>query len=135
MNEKLKNIMVEEFTSPCPDTIDVNTTAQEIIKIMDEHDYRHLPVTNEGRVVGIISQRDIINVIGRGFSAHVKASDIMTEHPYMVTENTPIEEVAFTMSENKIGCALVIDESQCLSGIFTTTDALNALVEVVRGEI
>lgn len=135
MKEKLKNITVEEYTSPCPDTVTSNTTVDEIIKIMDGHEFRHLPVVDDGKLVGIISQRDIISMLGRGFANQITAAEIMTDRPYTVYESTPIEEVAYSMSENKFGCALVLDSNQKLAGIFTTTDALNALIEVVRGDI
>lgn len=131
---KFKNITVDDYTSPCPIVANVDTKIDQIIAMMNDHDFRHIPVMSQNRIAGIISQRDIINLMGKDYDNGLFASDIMTQNPYRVLESTPIEEVAFHMSENKIGCALVLDPNQELVGIFTTTDALNALVEVVRGE-
>jgi len=41
-----------------PDTIDARATALDALRMMNEHGYRHLPVLDEGRVVGIVSRRD-----------------------------------------------------------------------------
>jgi acetoin utilization protein AcuB len=132
---KLRDINVEEFTSPCPFTVNPDTKADEIISMMFEHHFRHVPVTENNKPVGIISQRDIIQKLRTENAGATTAKDMMTPEPYQIYENTPIEEVAFHMSDHKFGCALVLDESGELAGIFTTTDALNALVEVVRGDI
>jgi CBS domain-containing protein len=64
----------------------------------------------------------------------VRAEDFMTAAPYCVPAGTPLEEVAFEMSAHKFGSVLVTDEDGNVSGIFTSIDALNALVEVLRGE-
>ncbi|HEX5954088.1 MAG TPA: CBS domain-containing protein, partial [Rhodanobacteraceae bacterium] len=60
--------------------------------------------------------------------------DIMATDPISVLADTPLDEVAFDMSERKIGSVLVYEESGEYLGIFTVTDALNALIEIVRGE-
>ena len=58
----------------------------------------------------------------------------MQKEPYLVSADTKLSEVAFYMSKNKYGSALVMNPDGDL-GIFTSTDALNALVEVLRGDI
>ncbi|MNJ78179.1 CBS domain protein [compost metagenome] len=56
----------------------------------------------------------------------------MAEEPLCVNAATPLDEVALLMSENKVGSVIVKDEEGELLGIFTATDALNALIEIVR---
>jgi len=85
----------------------------------------------------VVSDRDLR--VARGLGAErrnqVMASDIMATDPISVLADTPLDEVAFNMSERKIGSVLVYEESGEYLGIFTVTDALNALIEVVRGEV
>ena len=62
----------------------------------------------------------------------VHAADIMAADPVTVTASTPLDEVAYTMSDRKIGSVIVNEDSGDFLGIFTVTDALNALVEISR---
>jgi len=52
--------------------------------------------------------------------------------PLTVRASTPLDEVALAMSEKKVGRLIVNDDEGRFYGIFTATDALNALVETVR---
>ncbi len=85
-------------------------------------------------MVGLISERDVRVASARNDEERqlVRASDIMAEAPVSVTASQPLDEVAFLMSERKIGSVIVNEEDGKLLGIFTATDALNALIEVLR---
>ena len=131
---KIRRIPVDEFTTPTPFTVNADTSMEEVSRLMKEHGIRHIPVVSGNDPVGVISDRDL-KVLGKfpSWSTFV-AEDVMSANPYMVNPETNIDEVAYHMSANKIGSALVQDESGKIVGIFTATDALNALVEVIRGE-
>jgi acetoin utilization protein AcuB len=135
MFEKLRRIPVDEFTSPCPFTVSRDTKMELVKNMMDEHGIRHMPVVDHQEAIGIISDRDL-KVLGKfpAWSSFV-AEDVMSPNPYTVTPTTNLDEVALQMSERKIGSAIVQDETGEIVGIFTSTDALNALVEVIRGEV
>lgn len=124
---------VEEFTTPDPIMVNQETALDEIMMLMAGSGVRHLPVVGEGKIVGIISDRDLRLYSGLSDAEkyQVCAGDIMSPDPLTVSTNTPLEEVAFLMSERKVGSVIVVEEDQ-LYGIFTATDALNALVEVIR---
>lgn len=128
-----QNIPVEEYTTPDPVTADENESAQALLKIMNKHGIRHLPITRNGAVVGIISERDlrVINGLNQLEKAMIKASDIMIQNPLTVDASTQLEDVAFLMSEQKVGSVIVNEKDEFL-GIFTVTDALNALIEINR---
>ena len=105
---------------------------------MKQEDVRHLPVlSSDKKVLGILSERDInssYKLNPSGDSSKLPVEEIMRKSPYCVSPDTKISDVALNMSKNKYGSALIQYEDGSL-GIFTSTDALNALVEVVRGEI
>ncbi|MBI2522724.1 MAG: CBS domain-containing protein [Bdellovibrio sp.] len=131
----LDNITVFEYTSPCDEAVQFDESIKNVEEIMNMRGVRHMPVLRGSEIVGIISQRDMLLVSKYAEGVHLTAEDVMSEDPYIVDKGTPLSEVAYEMSRNKIGSAVVQDQYGRLLGIFTTTDALNALVEVLRGEI
>ncbi len=135
-NRKKKiNIKVEEFTTPCSIFATLKTPAKDLEEWMQKESIRHILVLDDSRnVVGIVSQRDVLNSYRFQQKEDVLAQDIMKVDPYIVDENTDIGEVAFYMSETKIGSAIVQNADGDI-GIFTSTDALNALIEIIRGEL
>ncbi|MDE2270915.1 MAG: CBS domain-containing protein [Xanthomonadaceae bacterium] len=130
------NVAVEAFTTPDPVMVPDTASIDEMAALMEEHGVRHLPIVRDGGVVGVVSDRDLRLARGLGDDRRnqVTARDIMAADPVAVFADTPLDEVAFDMSERKIGSVLVYEESGEYLGIFTVTDALNALIEVVRGE-
>jgi acetoin utilization protein AcuB len=129
------NIPVEEFTTPDPLTADEATSIDDLVLLMKENGIRHLPILRNGKVTGIISDRDVRIASGltRREKIQIQASDIMAKDPITVNSQTSLDEVAFEMSQNKIGSVIVNDENDKFLGIFTVTDALNALIEIARG--
>jgi len=128
------NISVDEYTTPLLVSAKSDDRLEKIIEMMEKDGVRHLPIIDNGKAVGIISDRDVKMVFNLDGADDLQAKDIMTSFPYVVNSGTPLEEVAFEMSRNKIGSVLVKDPDGKVGGIFTVTDALNALLEVLRGE-
>lgn len=130
----MHTVAVEEFTTPDPVTVGEDVPVDELRRQMEAHGIRHLPVMRGEEVVGVISDRDLRLIEGLSVSGKflIRASDIMAAEPVSVLASTPLDEAAYVMSERKIGSVLVKDEDGRFVGIFTQTDALNALVEVVR---
>lgn len=125
------NVSVEEFTSPSPITVDLNTDLSEALKLMKSHDIRHLPVMEDKKVVGIISERDLLANYGKPWSEQLRVKSIMCNSILYVYANDGLGDVAYRLSKEKKGSAIVLDTNNSLYGIFTTTDALNALVEML----
>lgn len=128
------NIPVDEFTTPDPITADESLSIDELHQLMEKYGIRHLPVMRGEAVVGIISDRDVRLVSGLSYAEklQVQAADLMVADPLAVNANTPLDEVAYAMSEKKVGSVIVKDDDGRLLGIFTATDALNALIEIIR---
>ena len=130
----IEKIPVDEYTTPSPLSVEQEATLREVKALMADHDVRHVPVTSNGVPVGIISDRDLI-VASRFETSDTQlaAKDVMTPEPYTVLPETSIDEVVFNMSAKKFGSSLVQYENGEF-GIFTSTDALNALIEVLRNQ-
>ena len=127
---------VEEFTTPDPVTANENASVSELTELLRVHGFRHIPIMKAGKVVGIVSDRDLKLV--SGFSALEKyllqAGDFMSRNPVTVCSADSLDQVALLMSKNKIGSVIVNDTADNFLGIFTETDALNALIEISRGQ-
>jgi acetoin utilization protein AcuB len=129
---KLK-VSVEEYTSPNPVTAQEDTGVDELNALMKEHGIRHVLIMGEAKVVGVVSERDLKVVSGLDLAEKslVRAADIMARDPVTVNATASLDEVAFEMSKRKIG-SVIVNEGERLLGIFTVTDALNALIEITR---
>lgn len=131
---KLIAIKVEEFTSPVMVTIAAGSLLSQALLVMQDKEIRHLPVTHQNKIVGIISHRDVMAFLDKSWSQDIRVEDIMQTDMLTVYKNDELGEVAFKLSSLKVGSALVLDEDSSVYGIFTTTDALNALVEILMPE-
>jgi acetoin utilization protein AcuB len=127
-----QDILIDEFTTPCPLVIDAQESCLRALDLMIENDIRHLPVVSGDQVVGIVSNRDLQVYSMLDAKDFLAVGEIMVESPFIVSKNDPLLATVYQMSANKIGSAIVVDEAGKLDGIFTTTDALNALIEVLQ---
>ena len=130
---KYPKLLVDEYTSPIDSSVEHDKSINDCHTLIQQKGYRHLPVTKDNSVVGVISQRDINLFVNFNTESIVlNAEDIMHSDPYIVSYDTPIETVVFALSDKKIGSALIMDSSGKVSGIFTTTDAMNALIDLLH---
>ncbi len=127
------NVSVEEYTTPNPIVAAEDVSVEDLGLLMKEHGIRHIPIVRGTEVVGIVSERDLKVVAGLDFKEKslVRAMDIMARDPVSVNAEASLDEVAFEMSKLKIG-SIIVNEGNKLLGIFTVTDALNALIEIAR---
>ena len=132
---QLLNIKIDEFTSPCSVIAELTTPLPIILKIFDQENIRHLPIIENNKAIGILSDRDVRIFWNKPWAVDLVAQDIMIKDPYSVIEGSNLIDVVYEMSKNKIGSALVENNEGETVGIFTSIDALNALIEILRGEI
>jgi acetoin utilization protein AcuB len=123
---------VKQFMTPAPQTIGVDMTLSVAHRMMRERRVRHLPVLEEDKLVGIVSQRDLalVETLRDVDPDRVTVGEAMTPDPFRVTPETPLVEVVRDMADHKYGAAVVI-ENDVVVGIFTTVDALHAMLLLV----
>ena len=131
----MKKPTVAEFMSPSPHTIGTGQTLASAHKMMREHRIRHLPVLEGGRLVGVVSQRDLylLETIRDVQPEDTLVEEAMTGDPYVVSPSTPLVAVARTLLLHRWGSAIVADGTK-VAGVFTTTDALAALLQLLEGQ-
>ncbi len=105
------------------------TTAAEAVGLLRRHVIRHLPVMEGDRVVGVVTDRDL-----RGVDPGTRVDTIMSHPVVVVSPRTAMEKAARLLFDRRIGCLPVIEESK-LVGILTQTDAVAALVNMMRVQV
>ena len=113
------------------------TTAAEALALCRERRIRHLPVLEEGRLAGIVSDRDLRSAApalgdpGRASVLEkIRISEVMTREVVTARPDDPIEEAANRMREKRIGCLPVVEDGT-LVGILTSSDVMEALVQLI----
>jgi acetoin utilization protein AcuB len=124
---------VRKYMTAKPHSIGQDQTMAAAHRIMREHRFRHLPVLSSGKLVGVVSDRDLnlIETLRDVDPAAVTVEDAMMTEVYTTAPDTPLDEVVSTMADHKYGCAIVLERGK-LVGILTTVDACRAFAEMLR---
>src|SRR5690349_7778834 len=114
--------------TPHPHTINADLSLAKPKQMMCDLGVRHLPVLSAGKVLGLISDRDLNLMSGfRDVDVHnTTVEQAMTEKPYVVDAEALLDQVTTTMAEEKYGSAIVTQNHKVV-GIFTAVDAMRAL--------
>lgn len=114
----------------------------ECLKLMQDKSIRRTPVLDKhGKLIGIVSDKDLLNAAPSDATTlsvwemnyligQVKVKDVMTGKVLTVTEDTPIEEAAYAMAQNKIGGMPVMRDGQVI-GLITETDLFKIFLELM----
>ena len=124
-------MLVKEMMRQPVTVIPVGITIGEADQILLTRGFRHLPVVDGGRLVGILTDRDIRFVTSNLCQQPLSAGDLvslaMSSPPLTADPLDPVEDAARIMREHKIGCLPVLDGAE-LVGILTGMDLLDALM-------
>jgi len=134
-------MFVSKWMTPNVITVDKNESLGTALRLMRENRIRRLPVVSGGKLVGIVSDRDLKGALpSRATSLDVwelhalidklKVSEIMTKNVVTTKPGATIERVAMIMMERKIEGLPVLDAKGGLVGIVTEGDVFRALTEV-----
>jgi acetoin utilization protein AcuB len=125
------------FMTPFPYSIDIEAPLAEAHAFLRDRHIRHLPVTKDGELAGILTDRDIKLALGPDLDSpperELSVRDVYQPDSYVVEAAALLQDVADTMAQRHVGSALVTRGGK-LVGIFTTTDACRALARVLRDQ-
>lgn len=126
---------IKAVMTPFPYSIDREALLAEAETMLAEHQIRHLPVVDGGRLVGVITDREVELArrpgIGGEASRPLRVLDLYTERACVVELDEPIDNVLLRMAGERVDSALVVRRSK-LVGIFTVTDACRRFAEMLR---
>lgn len=116
-----------------PWTIRRDAKLAQAHELMREHKIRHLPVLEAGKLVGIVSERNVY-LFDRlaDLDTDVTVEDAMTVDVYAVSCEDSLDSVVEKMAEHKYGSVVVMSRQGMVEGIFTTADGMQVLADVLR---
>ena len=126
---------ISAVMTPFPWVVEIGAPLARAKEMMKHHDIRHLPVTEHGRLVGIITDRDIHVIEGEVVSqirrSVLRVKDVVILDAYVVETSARLDEVLLQMAKRHIGSALVAKDGK-IAGIFTATDACRQFGQFLR---
>jgi acetoin utilization protein AcuB len=124
---------IQKYMTMTPHSIGSEQTIATASAMMRKYEIRHLPVLHGGKLLGMLTDRDIklVEALRDVDPAKTSVEEAMTERPYSVGPEAPLDEVVETMADNKYGSAIIM-QNQKVVGVFTTVDACQALCELLR---
>ena len=134
-------MLVKDWMSSEVITIEENDSMQEALKLLKEHDIRMLPVMKKGKLVGIVTDRDLKKASPSDATTlevhellylltQIEVKEIMTRDPVTVLPDYTVEETAQVLLENKISGAPVMDKTGKVIGTITQTDLFRVLISL-----
>lgn len=125
-----------------PVSVTSKATISEVDRLMKKHKFHRMLIIDDGKLVGYLSDRDIMRVTPspatslskfeiRSLLDKLSVKDIMQTKIVTVNEDATIEEAALIMYQNKVGGLPVISEVGAVVGIITATDILKTFVDVM----
>jgi acetoin utilization protein AcuB len=126
---------IKSVMTPFPHSVDIDAPIADAQAFMREHRFRHLPVTENHVLVGVVTDRDIKLYLGPELE-YPKASettvrDVYMDHPYIVDLNERLDVVLQNMADRHIGSVLVTRNGK-LAGVYTATDVCRGFAEFLR---
>jgi acetoin utilization protein AcuB len=135
-------MFVSKRMSPNPVTVTPATMVSEAATIMKNNKFRRLPVVENGKLVGIVTDRDLRDVAPSSATtlsvyelnyllAKMQVREVMQKSVITIKNDATIEEAALLMYTNKIGGLVVVNATGGVVGVITDTDVFKCFVDVM----
>jgi acetoin utilization protein AcuB len=121
---------VSKYMSPGPHTIGREQSLSAAKQLMHKSRVRHLPVLHGGKLVGVISERELDVIGALPGSKQLSVEDAMVPDVYVTSQDTELATVVSDMARLKVGSAIVVKGDDVV-GVFTAVDGLRALAELL----
>lgn len=123
---------VSQYMTREPYSVTSTATLARARDMMRDHAIRHVPVIDGERIVGVVSRSDLqaVEAVPGVDLHHVEVAKVMSP-PLCVWGESPLDEVSELMSTKRAECVVVLG-GHGVQGIFTATDALRALAELLQ---
>ena len=126
-------MQVAKIMTPDPDVARPQDTLREVAERMQSGDYGSMPVVEEGRLIGVVTDRDIaLRGVGQGLGPDAAASEVMTPDPVCVAPECDVEEAAAIMQDRQIR-RLFVSDGDRLVGVVSLGDVALEEDEALSG--
>lgn len=134
-------MLVRNWMSKNVVTINEDDSMQDAMKLMKQHNIRMLPVLKDGKLVGVVTDRDLKRASASDATtldvhellyliSKIKVKNIMSKNPIAVSPDLTVEETAELLLNNKISGAPVVDDQGKVVGTITQTDLFRVLISL-----
>jgi acetoin utilization protein AcuB len=138
-------MLVKNWMSKPAITIDADASMHDAIKLLKNHNIKMLPVMEKGRLVGIVTDRDLKRASASDATSleihellylisKIKIKEIMTKNPIKVPEDYTVEETAEILLKHNISGVPVIDQHHNIVGTITQNDVFRILISLTGAE-
>ncbi len=125
---------IKSVMTPFPYSVEPDSKVEAALDIMNSHGIHHLPVTDKGKLAGVISSRDILRRMALDENLSLKVHDVMSTDIYTADLSERLDSVLHRMAEHHLGSVIVTRKGK-LVGIFTHVDACAAFAEFLREQV
>lgn len=129
---------IKTVMSPFPYSTTRDQSVSLALELMADHNIHHLPVTDDGGLIGMVSSRDIQLVLDSGAADvdedRLKVGDVMTEETFTVDLSERLDGVLDRMAQDHLR-SVVVTRKDKIVGIFTQVDACSAFAEFLREQV
>lgn len=116
-------MQISEVMTANPQVAKPSDTVADVARRMDKIDTGAIPVVEDGRILGIITDRDIVlRVVGEQRSFDTKVSEVMTTEVQTCREDASIADVIYQMTDKQVRRILIVDDADKLTGIVSLGD-------------
>lgn len=141
---RTSNLRVRDYMTAEPATVQPDARLLEAVLAIRGLSVRHLPVVSEGKLVGLITERDInrfapsiLRTSQEEYNAvfeQTPVRTVMTRNVITVAPDSSLAEAVALLHDNKLGCVPVVEDDS-LVGILTVTDLLRFANDVLSGTV
>ena len=116
-------MQVSQIMTPDPDTARPGDTLRTVATKMDSGDYGSVPVVDDGRLVGVVTDRDIaVRAVAHGLGPDTEVGQVMTPDPVCIAPESEVGEAAAIMQDEQIRRLFVTDDEDRLVGVVALAD-------------
>lgn len=134
-------MLIQDWMAKDVMTVDENTSLMRATRIMKENRIRRLPVVSHGKLIGIITDRDVKDASPSKTTSldihelyyllsEMKVKDVMTNTPFTLSGKETLEKAALIMLNSRISGLPVIDDGGHLIGLLSETDVLRGFIHM-----
>ncbi len=121
-------MLVRDYMTRSPLVVSVETEVRRAFQLLKKHGFRQFPVVKDGKLVGIVTDRDLRTTLLR---PNLTVEEIMTINPVTIGEDASLGAAMLILEKEKFNALPVVSKSRELTGIITVTDVLDALISLL----
>jgi CIC family chloride channel protein len=131
-NHFLSHLTAADVMQPQVETVTPNLSMSELLELMTTSHHRGFPVVDNGDIVGIITQSDLVKA--ETFNSDVSVDEIMTRNPITVKADVSLSDVLYLLNRYQLSRLPVLQDNR-LVGIITRTDIIRVEVNELKADV